>query len=53
MRKLTTYLIILGAGLWVGWCASQALSRGSAVTLDVLRQGQRIKLTLTVDIISC
>ena len=49
MRKLTTYLIILGAGLWVGWCASQALSRGSAVTLDVLRQGQRIKVQMAVE----
>ena len=31
MRKLATFLIVLGAGLWVGWCASQALPRRYAV----------------------
>jgi len=39
MRKLATYLILLGAGLWVGWCASQAVSRGSALPRPVTPRG--------------
>ncbi|MDR3672793.1 MAG: trypsin-like peptidase domain-containing protein [Holophaga sp.] len=39
MRKLATYLIILGSGLWVGWCASQAVSRGSAAPRQVTPRG--------------
>ena len=39
MRKLATYLILLGSGLWVGWCASQAVSRGSALPRAVTPRG--------------
>jgi S1-C subfamily serine protease len=39
MRKLAIYLLILGSGLWVGWCASQAVSRGSAAPRPVTPRG--------------
>jgi S1-C subfamily serine protease len=39
MRKLATYVIILSAGLWVGWCASQAVSRVGAAPRAVTPRG--------------
>jgi len=39
MRKLATLLIILGSGLWVGWCSSQAVARRNAVPRAVTPRG--------------
>ena len=39
MRKILTSLILLGAGVWVGWCASQAVPRRSAAPRAVMPRG--------------
>ena len=39
MRKLITCLLLVGSGLWVGWCASQALPRRAGVPRAVTPRG--------------
>ena len=39
MRKLITCLLLAGSGLWVGWCASQALPRRAGVPRAVTPRG--------------
>jgi S1-C subfamily serine protease len=39
MRKILTSFILLGAGVWVGWCASQAVPRRSAAPRAVMPRG--------------
>ena len=39
MRKFATFLIILGSGLWVGWCATQSPSRTASAPRAVTPRG--------------
>jgi len=39
MPKFSTFLIILVSGIWVGWCASQAVPRRSAAPRAVTPRG--------------